>query len=214
MTFDDALAALTALADPARAADLTTRFGPVDPFGVAPAALEDLARTWRQEVAFPARLDLARALWSNGRHEARIMAAKLLTQARIAEDGAVWDQIVAWIADARNWAEVDALASAGGRRIMVDLARLQTVYELSTSERGLERRAALQLSHPLAKLANPSAQEVNALDDILPMLTSTLADPDTDVSRCADAWLRSLAKHDLKRARMIRRVVSARKSDG
>ena len=213
MTPDAALDQLAALGAADRAADLTTRFGEVGAMGVAPQALEDLGRDWRASVPFPDRLDLARALWADGRLEARLMAAKLLTQARIKEDADVWDHLTTWIAEARNWAEVDALASAGGRRLLADLSRLAMIPELGQSDRALDRRAALGLTLPLAKLANPSDAEVDALDDILPLLTATLNDPDKDVSRVADGWLRSLGKHDPKRARMIRRVMDARKSD-
>ncbi|WP_321362780.1 DNA alkylation repair protein [uncultured Celeribacter sp.] len=218
MTLDDALNALTAHADAARAGDLETRFGNRSDggtyLGVAPQDLENLARQWRQDVSFPERLDLARALWAEPVFEARLMAAKLLTQARIADDTAVWDQICTWISEADTWAELDALTGAGARRISVDLSRMGVVHDLAKSERALDRRAALGLSLPLAKLAHPTEDEVNAIDDVLYWLTYALQDPDKDVSRMADSWLKSLGKHDRKRAGMVRRVVQSRtKSD-
>ena len=42
-------------------------------------------RRWRSGVA------LAAGLWDSDIHEARVAAAKLLTQARIRPDDAVWD---------------------------------------------------------------------------------------------------------------------------
>lgn len=196
--------------DADRAKDLETRFGPGRYLGVPPQALENLARDWRQAMDAPARLELARTLWSEGAHETRLMAAKLLTQARIKEDAEIWDQIQSWIAEARNWAELDALAAAGARRISADLSRMGFVHKLAKSERALDRRAALGLSLPLAKLAHPDEAEKNAIDDVLFWLTYALEDADKDVSRMADSWLKSLGKHDRKRAAMVRRVVQSR----
>lgn len=213
MMFDDALGALMTHADTARATELENRFGAGSYLGVAPQAMEELARSWRQEIGTPERLALARALWADGPFEARIMAAKLLTQARIKDDAEIWDQICVWISEAANWAELDALAAAGARRIVTDLSRMETVHTLAKSERVLDRRAALGLSLPLAKLAHPSEAEVNAIDDVLYWLTHALEDSDKDVSRMADTWLKSLGKHDRKRASMVRRVVQSRASD-
>ncbi|SFI56289.1 DNA alkylation repair protein [Celeribacter neptunius] len=210
MTFDEALSALTAHADATRAAELETRFGAGAYLGVAPQELETLARDWRQAMDAPARLELARSLWPDGPHEARLMAAKLLTQARIKGDGEIWDQICSWIAEARNWAELDALAGAGARRIAAELSRMAVVHDLAKSNRALDRRAALGLSLPLAKLAHPDEAEKNAIDDVLYWLTYALEDADKDVSRMADSWLKSLGKHDRKRAAMVRRVVKSR----
>jgi Predicted DNA alkylation repair enzyme len=210
MTLEKALEALKAAGDAARIHDLEGRFGPRCFLGTSPEAMEDLGRSWRQSIEFPERLDLARALWATDIFEARLMAVKLLTQARIADDAAVWDQICAWISEAGNWAELDALAGAGARRVVTDLSRMETVHRLAKSERTLDRRAALGLSLPLAKLAHPDEDEKNAIDDVLFWLTHALQDADKDVSRMADTWLRSLGKHDRKRASMVRRVVQSR----
>lgn len=214
ITPETVLETLRLSADPEKASALSSRAGRSEALGVPPQVLENFAREWRQDVSFPERLDLARALWEQPVFEARLMAAKLLTQARIADDAAIWDQICVWISEADTWAELDALAGAGARRISVDLSRMAVVHELAKSERALDRRAALGLSLPLAKLAHPTEDEVNAIDDVLYWLTYALQDADKDVSRMADSWLKSLGKHDRKRAGMVRRVVQSRtKSD-
>lgn len=210
ITAEMAMETLRLSADPDKASVLNSRSGTSDALGVPPQTLEDLARTWRQDTPFPERLELARALWDQPVFEARLMAAKLLTQARIAEDAAIWDQICAWILEAESWAELDALAGAGARRIVTDLTRMGTVHDLAKSERALDRRAALGLSLPLAKLAHPTEEELGAIDNVLYWLTYALQDPDKDVSRMANSWLKSLGKHDRKRAGMVRRVVQSR----
>ncbi|WP_460274592.1 DNA alkylation repair protein [Celeribacter sp. ULVN23_4] len=213
MSYSSYFSALTEASDSGRAAELETRFGPSNYLGVPPQTLEDLARSWRQDVAFPDRLELARALWDNGTYEARLMAAKLLTQARIQDDAEIWEQICTWVSEAGNWAEIDALSAAGARRIVTDLSRMEKVHALAQSERVLDRRAALGLSLPLAKRAHPTEEELSAIDDVLFWLTYALQDADKDVSRMADSWLKSLGKHDRKRASMVRRVVQSRTND-
>jgi len=144
MTPEDAMRALNAAADPTRAADLAARFGEGVYLGVAPTTLEETARDWRQAVAFPERLDLARGLWATGVFDAQLMAAKLLTQARIKDDAEIWAQICDWLELATTWPVIDALSAAGGRRIAADLSKMETVHALVQSERGLDRR---QRSH-------------------------------------------------------------------
>ncbi|MFT6169340.1 MAG: hypothetical protein ACJAR9_001458, partial [Celeribacter sp.] len=55
------------------------------------------------------------------------------------------------------------------------------------------------------KSTNPSEREQIALDRICDWLPDALADESKDVHRTAQSWLRSLAKHDYKRARAIYR---------
>ena len=44
-----------------------------------------------------ARTTLAAALWQSNLHEARVAAAKLLTQARMSPDAEVWSLICNWV---------------------------------------------------------------------------------------------------------------------
>ena len=212
MSYDAYFAALNGAADAARRSELETRFGAGEYLGVPPQMLEVLSRSWRQDMGFPERLTLARSLWDSGVFDAQIMAAKLLTQARIKEDAAVWDQICAWLKAAPTWAHVDALAAAGGRRISADLSRMDTVIEMTQSDAPLARRAALGLSLPLAKLAHPNAAEEAAIDAVLAWLPNAIEDTDKDVSRSADAWLKALSKHDKRRAKWVRVELEERRA--
>jgi hypothetical protein len=133
------------------------------------------------------------------------MAAKLLTQARIKDDFEVWAHLTDWLAQARTWAEVDALSSACARRVSADNARMGKVYKLMRNESSLLRRAALGITEPLAKATNPTDVEKVALARICEWLPEALNDESKDVHRTAQSWLRSLSKHDFKRARAIHR---------
>ena len=64
---------------------------------VAGAGIAGLATAWRADLDLPGRVALAGALWQTDIHEARIAAAKLLTQARITPDQPTWDLIVSWV---------------------------------------------------------------------------------------------------------------------
>ncbi|MEN8831513.1 MAG: DNA alkylation repair protein [Pacificibacter sp.] len=206
MTPENALDALNAEADEARAAKQKSHFGASNTYiGIAPGRLEEMARAWRKEVSFPERLELANALWMSGVFDARLMAAKLLTQARIKDDQDVWAHITDWLAQAGTWAEIDALCSAGQRRLAADNSRINKVYKLMRHEEPLQRRAALGLTEFLAKAPHPSEREVIAIDRICEWLPDAIADESKDVHRTAQSWLRSLSKHDYKRARAIYR---------
>ena len=65
----------------------------------------------------------AHGLWASDIHEARIAAAKLLTQARIREDEPlVWAEFRAWVPDFDAWAIADQ-RKAGERRLAAEPAR-------------------------------------------------------------------------------------------
>ena len=51
--------------------------------GIPNPATNDLTSQWRKELSVQERIDLARELWDTDIFEARLAAAKLLTQARI-----------------------------------------------------------------------------------------------------------------------------------
>lgn len=91
---------LQALADPAKAADMQAYHKAQRPYlGVTVPQIEELTDRWRAELTLDARLALAAELWRSNIHEARVAAAKLLTQARIRPDGAAWELIVSWVPD-------------------------------------------------------------------------------------------------------------------
>ena len=54
--------------------------------GLSNVVLNDLTKDWRQTLSVEQRVDLARALWQTDIFEARLAAAKLLTQARLRPD--------------------------------------------------------------------------------------------------------------------------------
>ena len=108
------LAELERLADPAKAAEMAAYHkAPRTYLGVANPAIDALAARWREGASVAERVALAHGLWASDVHEARIAAAKLLTQARIREDEPrVWAEFLAWVPDFDAWALAETARSS------------------------------------------------------------------------------------------------------
>ena len=200
MTPDEALAQLRALADPERAAGSAAYHKAArDYLGVTVPQITDLATDWRKNMDVPARVALAAALWDSNIHEARIAAAKLLTQARIADDGAVWDLIKSWVPQFDAWAIADHACDAGGRRLVADPSRIDQVEPWVTSERMWTRRAALVITLSWTKQNFPKAQDLAIRDRVLGWCATLAPDRDWFIQKAIAWWLRELSRHDAPR---------------
>ncbi|EAQ01778.1 hypothetical protein OB2597_00135 [Pseudooceanicola batsensis HTCC2597] len=197
-----ALEALRARAEPGRAeGSAACHKAPRVYLGTPNPALNDLARDWRRALGVEERVVLARDLWSTDIHEARIAAAKLLTQARIRPDGAVWDLLAGWVPDFDAWAIADHACSALGRRIEADLARLDAVEVWTRSDHMWSRRAALVSTLFLAKPNHPTPAQLAARERVLGWAAGYVPDRDWFIQKAVAWWLRDLSKHDADRVR-------------
>ncbi|WP_417673334.1 DNA alkylation repair protein [Pseudodonghicola sp.] len=169
--------------------------------GIANPVLMDLAQDWRQHLDIAGRVTLADQLWQTDIHEARILAAKLLTQARIRPDDAVWALICSWLPDFDAWAIADAVASAAQKRLTADPARLDEVEDWTRSDHMWTRRAALVCTLPWTKQNHPKPEELAARDRILGWAAGYVDDRDWFIQKAIAWWLRDLSKHDPERAR-------------
>ncbi|MGE4326120.1 MAG: DNA alkylation repair protein [Pseudodonghicola sp.] len=169
--------------------------------GIANPVLMDLAQDWRQHLDIAGRVTLADQLWQTDIHEARILAAKLLTQARIRPDDAVWALICSWLPDFDAWAIADAVASAAQKRLTADPARLDEVEDWTRSDHMWTRRAALVSTLPWTKQNHPKPEELAARDRILGWAAGYVDDRDWFIQKAIAWWLRDLSKHDPERAR-------------
>jgi 3-methyladenine DNA glycosylase AlkD len=198
----DALAQLEALADPAKAAEMAAYHkAPRRYLGLSVPVIDDLADQWRAACTLDDRLTLAADLWHTDIHEARVAAAKLLTQARIRPDGAAWALIQAWVPDFDGWALADHACIAGQKRLVADPSRLDTVERWTTSPQMWTRRAALVITLPFTRSNNPKPQETAARDRILGWAAIYASDRDWFIQKAVAWWLRDLSKHDPDRAR-------------
>ncbi|KIC18672.1 DNA alkylation repair protein [Leisingera sp. ANG-Vp] len=169
--------------------------------GVPNPATNDLTKSWRQSLDVEQRVALARALWDTDIFEARIAAAKLLTQARIKEDAAVWDLLQSWVPDFDSWAIADHACSAISKRLLAAPERLDTVEAWTQSDHMWSRRAALVATLPWAKMNNLKPADQASRERILGWAASYVPDRDWFIQKAIAWWLRDLSKHDAERTR-------------
>lgn len=169
--------------------------------GVANPVLDDLAREWRAGLDVDGRVALARELWDSDIHEARVAAAKLLTQARIRPDDAVWDLICEWVPQFDAWAIADHVCMAGQRRLNTDPDRLDQVEGWTGSEHMWTRRAALVITLPWTKIRNPKPADIARRERILGWAASYVTDHEWFIQKAVAWWLRDLSRHDPDRVR-------------
>lgn len=196
MTPEAALQALRAAADPAKADGMAAYHKAERTYlGCAMPAVNEMTTTWRRSLSLDARLALADGLWASNIHEARIAAAKLLTQARIRPDEAVWRLIATWVPQFDGWAVADHACAAGQRRVMADLTRLDEIELWTSAEHLWTKRAALVITLPLARLPFPSEAEAAARARVLTWAASHVADTRWFIQKAVAWWLRDLSKH-------------------
>ena len=189
MTLDDALAQLRALSDPERAKGLADYHkAPREYLGLTTPQITDLATAWREGMDMSARVALADALWQSDIFEAKIAAAKLLTQARMKPDAEAWALIASWVPTFDSWAIADAAAIAGQKRLLADPSRIETV-------------AAMVFTLPWTKQNHPKPAELEIRQRVLEWAASYVHDPEWFIQKSVAWWLRELSKHDPERVR-------------
>lgn len=191
---------IKAHADPERAVGMAAYHKMKRPcIGVANPIINDLTRDWRRELNVQQRVDLAKALWETDIYEARLAASKLLTQARIRPDDAVWALIQSWLADFDSWAIADHACMAGQKRLIADPTRLDDVELWTRSDHMWTRRAALVVTLPWTKQNHPKPVDLERRDRILGWAASYVPDRDWFIQKAIAWWLRDLSKHDAPR---------------
>ena len=194
---------LTALADPARAAEMRKYHKADRPYlGLTNPQIADLVAQWRADLDSDDRVRLADHLWRTDIFEARVAAAKLLTQARIRpDDSAAWALIASWTPDFDSWAIADHACMAGQKRLVADPSRLDEVAEWVRSDHLWTRRAALVSTLPWTKQNHPKAEEIAARERILGWCATLVRDHRWFIQKAIGWWLRDLSRHDAPRVR-------------
>ena len=158
-----------------------------------------MADQWRADCTLGQRLTLAAALWDTNIHEARVAAAKLLTQARIKPDDAAWDLIQLWVPQFDAWAIADHACKAAEKRITADPSRIDAVEDWITSQNMWQRRAGLVATLPFTKQNFPKPFELEIRDRVLGWAATLADDRDWFIQKAIAWWLRDLSKHDKAR---------------
>ena len=200
MTLDDALTALRNAAEAGRAAGMADYHKvPREYLGLPNPAINDLAKEWRGVLSIEERVALADQLWKTNIFEARLAAAKLLTQARISPDQAVWDLIVSWVPDFDSWAIADHAMMAGQKRLVADPSRIEEVESWTKSDVHWTRRAAMVITLPYTKQNHPKPDELAIRKRVLGWAVRYVEDPEWFIQKSVAWWLRDLSKHDAPR---------------
>ncbi|MEZ8006452.1 MAG: DNA alkylation repair protein [Amylibacter sp.] len=200
ITFSQALEQLHALTDPKIAAQMQNSYK-IDRLylGVSNLDIDTLYKQWRIEVDGDARISLASELWYSNIHEARIAAAKLLTQARISSDDNVWQEITRWIPTLDHAVIADQVCGAGARRLKSTPERLDQVATWVQDENIWVRRSTLTLTMPWTKMNNPKAEDFDQRDQVLSWAGELASDTEWLIQKAIATWLSSLSKHDAPR---------------
>jgi len=201
MTPDQALEALKSLAEPGRA-EGAAAYHKVEReyLGVSNPAINDLTKQWRQVLSVQERVSLADALWKTNIYEARLAAAKLLTQARIRPDDGVWELIKSWVPDFDSWAIADHVCMAGQKRLLADPARIDDIEAWTTSQHMWTRRAALVITLPWTKQNHPKPLDLEIRTRVLGWAAGYVDDRAWFIQKAVAWWVRDLSKHDPARA--------------
>jgi 3-methyladenine DNA glycosylase AlkD len=196
------LDALLARANPAKAAEMAAYHKAARPYlGIPVPEIEALTDQWRAECTLDDRLTLAADLWRTNIHEARVAAAKLLTQARIRPDATAWALIRSWVPDFDAWAIADHASIAGQKRLVADPSRIDTVETWVSSPQMWTRRAALVMTLPWTKQNFPKPADLAIRDRVLGWCATLADDPDWFIQKAIAWWVRDLSRHDMPRAR-------------
>ena len=169
--------------------------------GLSNPQINDFAKAWRQELTLDQRVEVADGLWQTNIFEARLAATKMLTQARIRPDNAVWDLLQSWVPEFDSWALADHACSAIQKRLVADPSRLDLIETWTTSDHLWTKRAALVATLPWTKQNNPKPAELIARDRILGWAASYVPDQRWFIQKSIGWWLRDLSKHDAPRVR-------------
>ncbi|MDV7270096.1 DNA alkylation repair protein [Thioclava sp. A2] len=201
-SLEDALYALEAWADADKAAEMAAYHkAPRRYLGIAVPAIDDMVGMWRERLDVAGRVALARGLWDSDIHEARVAAAKLLTQARLRPDADAWDLIAGWVPQFDAWAVADHAAKAGSKRLQADPARIETIAGWVHSDHMWSRRAAFVMTLPWTKQNHPKPEDLAIRERVLGWADDLSQDPDWFIQKAIAWWLRELSKHDAPRVR-------------
>ena len=199
MELQAALDALRARSDPERAAGMAAYHKvPRVYLGVPAGEIGELAKAWRRELSLEDRLALAAALWETDIHDARIAAAKLLTQPRIRpDDTAAWELICSWVPSFDAWAVADHASIAGQKRLVADPSRLDRVETWTTSPHLWTRRAALVMTLPWTRVSHfPKPADAEIRERVLGWAATCVPDREWFIQKAVAWWLRELSKKD------------------
>jgi 3-methyladenine DNA glycosylase AlkD len=147
------------------------------------------------------RLGQAAQLWSSGLFEARIAAAKLLENRRLARDERVWALVRTWVPEFDLWAIADHVSKTGSLCLTAAPERLDELEPWTAEPSVWTRRAALVMTLPWARMRAPAPADRARRERILGWAASYVRDPEWFIQKAVGWWLRELSARDPARVR-------------
>lgn len=195
---DVALHSLRAAGNPQKAAEMARYHKAERPYlGVSNPQIDQIVAGLKGRLDSAGRVAVAGTLWDSNIHEARIAAAKLLTQARVRPDDTVWwDEVQRWVPMFDAWAIADHACSAGNRRLLADPSRIATVQQWIEDPSFWVRRATLVITLPWTKQRYPSAADLEIRETVLGWAAGMATDREWFIQKAIAWWLRELSKRD------------------
>ncbi|GIT92880.1 hypothetical protein JANAI62_33380 [Jannaschia pagri] len=187
-----------------QAANRTTR----ETWGLSADVLGDAAKAMRDGLTVDRRVLMADALWREGVVDTRVLAAKVLTQARIRPDGGAWSLLERWVFDVDCRVICDAVAAALSRRLVAEPGRLDVVAGWTEAASPWARRLAFEGTRPWAKLAHPKEADVAVRERVLAWAHGMSGDARPLIRQAIEGWLRDLAKRDPARVAEFRELAA------
>ncbi|WP_298429379.1 DNA alkylation repair protein [uncultured Jannaschia sp.] len=202
---DAILADLRAAGDATRAArDRAANRTDRETWGVAPDTLNEMAKALRGTLSVDHRVIISDALWRADVFDARMLACKLLTQARIRPDDGVWSLLERWVHRLDCRALADAAAAAITRRLAARPERLDLLDDWATAANPWTRRTVLAGTTHLARANHPSEPERAARERVLGWAAALRTDTRPVIAQAVESWLRDLARRDPDRVAAFR----------
>jgi 3-methyladenine DNA glycosylase AlkD len=186
-------AALNAFADPQRAAqEKRYQKSSWEHWGVALPKMDAAIRATVADLGQGDSLQLAARLWREPVWDLRIVAGRLLARRAVAPDADVWAFVTQRMGDLDGWAIADNLAVVGGRCLLADPARLESVESWVDSPHLWTRRAALVFTLAWTKDGRDPARMLGWAARLAP-------DRQWFIQKAIGWWLRELSKRDPQR---------------
>lgn len=192
---------LTALGNPTKAAEMAEYHKFERPYlGISNKDIYKLCAIWRAETDIAGRIEIAATLWDSNIYEARVAAAKLLTQARIRpDDEPAWQEICRWVTEFDSLAIADLVCTVGAKRVIADPTRIETLALWATDESMWMRRSALMMTMPWTRKKFLNEKDTAIREQILGWAAIYTTDHDWNIQSTVAWWLRSLSRQDPER---------------
>ncbi|WP_179378431.1 DNA alkylation repair protein [Jannaschia marina] len=193
----DIVAALRAAGDAERAAkDRAANRTERETWGVHGATLTDMGVELRAEMGVEDRVLIADALWRDGVADGRVLACKLLTQARMRPDGGAWDLLSSWVYHFDCRVIADAGAAALQRRLAAEPERLAVLDDWAGAANVWARRTVFAATAGFAKARHPGDADHAAREAVLVQAERMRGETRPVIRQAIDGWLRDLGRHD------------------